>query len=218
VNWSWWLAPKGGCKAHKEARRFTARRYVNTISIRPGVHKDKRRVSAGPARGSARDPLEPACRWSPSLCIPYAGGRDSFWNSYAPICKYASQSFSKSAGNVAADLYGHGHEPSFSKSQALGASSGVDCRRRLGDWRAGQARRGDSAFPQYPLMPRLLGGGGASKTISSGNSNYYRDLVSIGSIDLYEILIISFVSPSRIPMQKVAPKPRTDRRFYAILM
>jgi hypothetical protein len=40
---------------------------------------------------------------------------------------------------VAADLYSIGHEASFSKSQAsksqaLGASSGVDCRRGPGAW------------------------------------------------------------------------------------
>jgi hypothetical protein len=61
------------------------------------------------------------------------------WNSYAPICRYVAQIEVEVAVNVVADLYSIGHEASFSKlqaskSQALGASSGVDCRRGPGAW------------------------------------------------------------------------------------
>lgn len=59
--------------------------------------------------------------------MAHAGGRPSIWNSYAPICRYVAQIVVEVAVNVAADLYSIGEEASFSKSQALGASSGVDC-------------------------------------------------------------------------------------------
>jgi hypothetical protein len=65
-------------------------------------------------------------------------------------------------------------------------------------------------------MPKPLGGG------RRGQGPYHQGIQlitglgsAIANIDLYEILIISFVVPSRIPMQKVSlTRARTGGRDY----
>ena len=68
-------------------------------------------------------------------------------------------------------------------------------------------------------MPKPLGGG------RRGQGPYHQGIQlvtglgsAIANIDLYEILIISFVVPSRIPMQKVSlTRARTGGKIFGLL-
>ena len=74
-------------------------------------------------------------------------------------------------------------------------------------------------FHTRPLMPKRLGGS------RRGQGPYHQEIqliTGIGSananIDLYEILIISFVVPSRIPMQRVSlTRARTGGKIFGLL-